>query len=209
MPRFRVDRLWTGMTVVVIGGGPSLSLQQIQTIAQARLSGGVRVIAVNNAMYVAWWADWLHACDAKWWHAHIQWAQHFKGIKTTLDPTVPGPWNVGLLENTGKDGFDENPESCRTGGNGVYQAIHCAIHADARRVILVGTDMRDVEGRSHWHGGHGNDPVNYAVTMAPSFETLKPALAARGIAVMNASPGTALEAFPKVSLEAALSEARP
>lgn len=209
MPAYRVDRIWSGMTAVVIGGGPSLTLDQVQTIARARLSGGIRVVAVNNAVYVAWWADWLHACDYKWWREHIQQVQHFAGIRTTLDPAVPDAWKVGLLQNTGKDGFDPDPCNCRHGSNGVYQAMHSLIHADVRKIALVGVDMRaGADGRTHWHGGHGGGGCDYAEVMAPSFETLKPALEERRIKVVNASPGTALEAFPVVSLEAALAGAR-
>ena len=205
MPAYRVDRLWTGLTAVIIGGGPSLSLAQVQTIARAKLSGGVRVVAVNNAVYVAWWADWLHGCDFKWWREHIQQVQHFTGVRTTLDPTVPDLWKVGLLRNTGRDGFDADPANCRHGSNGVYQAMHCLIHADVRRIVLVGVDMKRDGERTHWHDGHGADHVDYATVMAPHFETLKPALVERRIKVFNASPGSALEAFPKVSLEEALS----
>jgi hypothetical protein len=205
MSRFRADRLWTGMTGIVIGGGPSLTLQQIQTIAKAKLSGSAKVVAVNNAVFVAWWADWLHGCDFTWWREHIQDAQHFPGIKTTLDPMVPDVWRVGFLNNTGKNGFDPDPGNCRTGGNGVYQAMHCLIHCDISRIILVGVDMKRDGARTHWHGGHGSADVDYANVMAPCFETLKPALVERGIDVFNASPNSALEAFPKVSLEKALS----
>lgn len=204
MAPYRVDRLWTGLTAVVIGGGPSLSLAQVQAIARAKLTGGVRVVAVNNAVYVAWWADWLHACDFKWWREHIQQVQHFAGIRTTLDPLVPDLWKVGLLKNTGREGFDPDPANCRHGSNGVYQAMHCLIHADVRRIALVGVDMKRDGNRTHWHDGHGADSVDYAAVMAPHFETLKPALEERRIEVFNASPGSALEAFPKVSLEEAL-----
>lgn len=201
---YRVDRIWTGLKAVIIGGGPSLTLEHVHSIARARLSGGLRVIAVNDAVYVAWWADWLHACDATWWNAHIQTVQHYQGIRTTLDQTVPDQWQIGLLNNTGKFGFDENPGNCRTGGNSVYQAIHCAVHADAREIVLVGTDMKRERSRTHWHRGHGGPDVDYATVMAPAFDTLKPILDERRIKIVNASPGTALEAFPKVSLEHAL-----
>lgn len=202
----RVDRLWAGLTAVLIGGGPSLTLEQIQMIAKSRLSAsGVRVIAVNNAVYVAWWADWLHGCDSKWWIEHIQQVQHFPGIRTTLDPLVPERWKVGLLNNTGQTGFDPDPANCRTGSNGIYQAIHCCIHAGVKQIILAGVDMkRAPDGRSHWHGGHGLSAPDYQTVMAPHFETLVPELRERRISVVNASPGTALTTFPVVSLDAVL-----
>ncbi len=194
---YAVSRMWPGQTVVIIGGGASLSLAQIRTIAMKRLAGRCRVIAVNDAVYPAWWADWLHACDAKWWQWHIQEVQHFSGIKTTVENEVPDGWVDGFLKQTGIEGFDPDPSSIRTGGNSVYQAICIAMHAGAARIVLVGVDMRG----PHWFGDHPDKITpNFSVDLAPHFETLKPALAERGVAVANASLTTALQAFPAVDL---------
>lgn len=209
--RFTVEPIWAGCTAIVIAGGPSLSLKQIRAIAMARMQPGskFRVIAINDAIYPAWFADWHHACDGVWWHNHIQTCHTFPGIKTTLAEDVPQPWVSGYLENTGCEGFDPDPSHCRTGANGAYQAMHISIHAGVKKIILAGVDMKaSAAGEHHWFGSHPAriTPLNadYAKTMAPHFETLKPALAERGIEVVNASPGSALAAFPLVNLEKVL-----
>lgn len=199
--KFSVSPIWTGERVVIIGGGPSLSLEQVHAIARAKMAGVIRVIAVNNAVYVAWWADWLHACDSIWWHRHYPLVHRFPGLKTTLANDLPDEWGVGELVNTGKYGFDEDPGNCRTGGNSVYQAMHIAIHAGVKEIILVGVDMKRDGARTHWHDGHRGPDVDYATTMAPCFEDLVPVLGKRGIKAVNASPNSALKTFPAVALQ--------
>ena len=209
--RYTVEPAWNGRTAVILGSGPSFTLKQNQQIAIARNrpSSPLRVIAVNNAVFGAWWADWLHACDNTWWHTYIQSVHTFPGIKTTLAHDVPEPWVTGYLQNTGPDGFDPDPSCCRTGANGVYQAMCIAIHSGVRRIILIGVDMKEgPRGEKHWFGDHpglaGAAKVDYAKTMIPKFAGLLPTLEARGIEVVNATPGTALHTFPLMELEKAL-----
>lgn len=166
-------------------------------------------MVINDAVYGAFWADWLHACDSAWWHQHIQGVHTFPGIKTCMQDDVPAPWVDGYLLDTGPQGFDPDPTCVRTGGNSAYQAMHCAIHAGVKRIILCGVDMRKGDdGRRHWFGDHDGDlgqvDVNYNRDMAPHFATLKPELEARGIDVWNTSLNSALSTFPKLSLEQAL-----
>lgn len=188
---------WTGRTVVIIGGGPSLTLKQVRHVAMARLNNKCRVIAVNDAAFVAWWADWLHGSDFKWWNWNRTIAPKFPGIRTTLCDTVPAPWVTGRLISTGDTGFDVTPGNVRHGSNGVYQAMHCTIKTGVKKIVLVGVDMRPAEsGETHWHGRHQDGIVtDYAETMIPKFETLKPALLKYGVKVVNCSPGSALRAF--------------
>lgn len=205
--RFTVNPVWEGQTVAIVGGGPSLSLKQIHYLARARGRGACRVIAVNDAIFPCYFADWLHAGDSQWWWWHIQEVHTFKGTKTTLADDIPAPWVDGYLKNTGHEGFDPNPNNCRTGQNSLYQAMHIAMHAGAKKIVLLGADMKKAEnGESHWFGEHPDKIVaNHAKQMVPRFDSLKPFLAAKGISVLNASPGTALESFPLCELGAAIS----
>jgi hypothetical protein len=85
----------------------------------------------------------------------------------------------------------------RSGSSGVYQVMHELIKAGVKKIVLVGVDMSAPEtGDTHWHGIHeGRMHVDYAATMIPAFDTLKPALLDHGVDVVNCSPGTALNAF--------------
>lgn len=194
---WRAPRLWPGATVVCLGGGPSLRPEDV-----AYCRGRARVIAVNDAWRLAPWADVLYACDAKWWRWHTG-APGFAGLKVSLEaPEFPG---IKRLAQGAERGFDADPGRLATGRNGGYQAIHLAVHLGARRVLLLGYDMRFVDGRSHWFGGH---PVATKAEvygrMIPCFESLIAPLAKRGVAVVNCTPDSALRCFPTAPLRRAL-----
>jgi len=209
-----VPVLWPdGPTVVIMGGGPSYNLKQNRWIAQARLTNQCRVIAVNDAVFGAWWADWLHACDSKWWMWHRETAVKFPGIKTTCTETVPIQWAEWVRSqvdpvtgNTG--GFAERADEVAGGGNGGYQAIQLAVKAGGKRVVLVGFDMHDIthendESDAHWFGDHPDRiRSNYSGSMLHYFPTLLDPLAERGVEVLNATPGSAITCFPTTDLEA-------
>lgn len=230
MPDFwSVPPIFGGKPVVIIGSGHSLSLVDIRRVAIARADDRCRVIAVNDAIYVAWFADWLHGSDFKWWNWHKQAATRFPGIRTTINETVPAGW-AKCLRSTGPVGFDPDPGCIRHGSNSVFQAMHAAVHAGASAQYLLGVDMRREKedpdkpldgqkdlGRSHYFGEHqdGIHPI-YRVTMAPRFAerpkvndtetgpSLYDVLRERKIPVFNCTRGSALKTFPYADLESLL-----
>lgn len=194
---WRVPRLWPGATAVCLGGGPSLEREDV-----AYCRGRARIIAVNDAYRLAPWADVLYACDAKWWRWHDG-VPDFAGLKVTLEaPEFP---SLKRLAQGAERGFEPEPTRLATGRNGGYQAIHLAVHFGAARILLLGYDLRLVDGRSHWFGGHpvATKPEVYA-RMRPCFESLVVPLAERGVEVVNCTPGSALACFPMVPLRRAL-----
>lgn len=94
------------------------------------------------------------------------------------------------------------------GGNSGFQAVNLAAHFGVRRIVLVGFDMQLRTG-IHWHGRHGrglNNPTRHNVERwRRVLDQAAPALAALGVEVVNVSPVSALTAYPKMSLEEALS----
>lgn len=187
---------WPGATVAIIAGGASLTAAQVRLVARAKLDGRCRAIAVNDAVYLAWWADWLHACDRRWWKHHGDRLAGFGGARTSLEAVVDG---VLTLRDTGLEGFDPDPRCLRNGGNGAYQALHGAVHAGARRVLLLGVDLKD----ERWFGAHPwatrAMPPDWFV-IARTFLSIVPALHEKGVEVINCSEESALGAFPKAAL---------
>lgn len=211
-----VPVIWPGETAVIVAGGPSVDLRQIRLIARAHLAGGCRVIAVNDSVYPCWWADWLHACDQKWWLWHRETAVKFPGTRTTTDEAVPEEW-AHLLRRIAPDkrtgfcgGFAEEPDAVCTGGNSGYQAIQIAVKAGAMKVVLVGFDMKPRRENGdfavHWFGDHPDGVrSDFNATMLPHFPSLVEPLAERGVEVINATPGSALDCFPRADLAEILS----
>lgn len=164
------------------------------------------MIAISDAHRLAPWADVLYSCDAKWW-GHYRGVPEFTGLKFTLEKRA-GQWpGVQVLENTGSRGLEPAPTGLRTGFNSGAQAINLAVHLGARRIVLLGYDLQPgADGRTHWFGRHPSAlrrESPYAMFM-DAFCSLVLPLHQLGVEVVNASRATALTAFPRVSLEAAL-----
>ncbi len=162
----------------------------------------IPTIVINDTFRLAPWAALLYAADGAWWRAN-QDAHAFAGQRVTVD-FVPG---VEHLQNTGSTGYDPRPGCIRTGSNSGYQGVHVAAQAGAARILLCGFDMR-ASARAHWFGPHRNGLVNTTAETygryIRRFDTLRPALEALGIQVLNCTPGSALTAFPMARLEDAL-----
>lgn len=197
-----VPKLWPGETAVCIGGGPSLMPEDV-----AWCRGRARVIAVNDAYRIAPWADLLYACDAKWWRWHGG-VPTFTGLKATLEPAeFPG---IRRLRRGPLLGLATAPDTLATGRNGGYQAINLAVHLGATRILLLGFDMRRIDGRAHWFGDHPvpSQPDIHARAMLPCFDSLPGPLAARGVEVLNCTPGSALTVFANRPLRSILPSTR-
>lgn len=198
-----VPRLWPRATCFLIGGGPSLTAEDV---ALVRGQGGV--IAINDAYRLAPWADVLYAADRKWidWHHGVP---SFTGPKYSIQSseTVNRPdWQV--LRNTGIFDLELDPSGLRTGRNSGYQAINLAVHLGATRILLLGYDMSPDGAQQHWFGDHPDHQISPYAEMRAAFETLMQPLAALGISVVNCSRRTALTAFPCLPLEMALAQAK-
>lgn len=190
-----VPRRWTGSTVVCLGGGPSLTADDV-----AYCRGKAAVIAINDAYRLAPWADVLYACDAKWWDWH-QGVPGFTGLKFALQDEAAQWPGVTVLRNTGAHGLEHDPGGLRTGKNSGYQAINVAVHMGATRIVLLGYDMQaPAHGPSHWFGEHPNRVRSTYAMFLAAFPALAAPLQALGISVINCSRETALDVFPRQPL---------
>jgi len=202
-----VPRLWPGETVVILGGGSSLTPDDV-----AYCRGKARVIAIKEAHQLAPWADVLYAADAKWWR-FTKGAPDFAGLKYAIEQDASQPatdWSqwpdVQVLRNTGAEGLELDPSGLRTGFNSGYQAVNLAYHlAGAARVVLLGFDMwTGPSGEQNWFGYHPNHTRSPYPLFLHAFKGLEGPLAAAGVRVVNASRFTVLTSFPRVPLEEAL-----
>lgn len=187
--------MWEGQPGVVLASGESMG----QSVADAvRYYPGVRTLVVNNTHELAPWADILYAADADWWNVHHEKTAGFLGLKVSVDDTRFD--DVLKLKDGGKEGFDPDPATIRTGGNGGYAGVHILAHAGCNPILLCGFDMRP----GHWHAKHCS-PLREPGegTMArwiERFAGLAPELAKRGVTVLNCTPDSALRCFPFADL---------
>jgi hypothetical protein len=209
-----VPRDWAGETAAVLAGGPSLTREQVEAVR-----GKCRVIAVSNTAIdtvdsetkaiipaFAPWADVLYAADLKWWRHYQDQALKFPGIKVTIGPRKTFH-EVYSLERSDCKAYDPHPTRIVYGGNSGYQALHLAVQFGAKRVLLLGFDMKNGRrGRKHWFGSHpgklnSNAQFNGWIR---AFDRFSKVLTEMGITVINCSPDTALRCFRRASVEKAL-----
>ena len=210
IPYWQVEPEWAGETVAILGGGPSLTQSQVDACR-----GRCRVIAVNTAYRLAPWVDIVYFSDELWhqWKRDKKSFRRLACLKVALE-NARTHWSepaVKILHNYGGEpGLCEIRDGVYTGRNSGYQAINLAAHLGVARVILLGFDMRAVAGRTHWHSGtddahqRGTAPEDFKNVMLPWFSTLVEPCKARGIEIVNCTPGSAIECFPRQRLETAL-----
>lgn len=212
----KVNRSWEGETVAIIGGGPSLTREQVEACR------GLKCIVVNDAFLLAPWADVLYFADARWhgWYQNGRDGQgmpslglsadelraryrDFAGLKVSISNSTHGirDQNVLFLKNYGEYGgkanavMSGNPECIATGSNSCYQALNIAILAGSRRILFLGLDGGPRSGKRHWFGDHPNkmDPTYEGIRQ--HFRNAAPWCRDNGIEVINCSPGTSIDYF--------------
>lgn len=216
---------WKGCTVVLLGGGPSLTPEQIALVKDAHDAGEVHAIAINDAYLLADFADAHYAADKKWhdWHCkgidkptlglkaaqvRERW-ETYAGERCTIEPNMDFGYAHVLrnkhFPNHGL-GLSLDPGALVTGRNGGFQALNLAILAGATRVILLGYDGKpDAKGRSHWFGAHPKPTPDAAYSeYKKSFSAAETEILEAGVKVINASPGSAIDSFEKMTIEEAL-----
>ncbi len=204
--------VWQGETIVCAGCGPSLTVEQLEECRET-----ARIIVINDAYKLAPMADVLYACDARWW-AWNEGAPQFFGIRVGLgwdgvEGKLYPQWkneresfnSVSILASTGQTGLEtEDRRGLRNGSNSGYQAINLAIHLGAKRIVLIGYDMKKVNGKDHFFGNRDPLPSPPYKLFLKAFKTMREPLKELGIEVLNATPNSALKVFPRVSLMEAL-----
>lgn len=113
-----------------------------------------------------------------------------------------GDDDIHMLRNGGREGLSVNAEELRTGGNSGHMALNIATLAGASPIALLGYDAREgVNRKKHWFGDHPDSTAPAYQDMVRMMRTAMAPLAALGIEVLNASPGSALDAFPRITIE--------
>ena len=198
-----VRKIWHDETCVCIGSGPSLTQADVDFCR-----GRARVIAIKDVVYRAPWADVLYGAgddngNRTWWHKHGP-TLSFGGLRYCLDPQAKA-W-ASVLGQGPERGLTDDRSKLALGGHSGYQAINLAIHLGATKIVLLGYDLQATGGQQHYFGEHAhreNHKLPFSLFHF-HFPSIMPALEARGVTVINASRETALDLFPRQSIEEAL-----
>lgn len=182
-----------GETIFILGGGPTL------TAAIAERVRGRRTIVLNSTARLAPWADVLFFCDWHWFREHRPIVDPWPAAVVTISARAARvlPHKIELVT---PPIVQAKPLSAG------HHAVDLALAMGACRIVLLGFDCRLVDGRSHNHGDYGhNSETLYAEKFVPAWTEYPARAAARQVSVLNATPGSALDVFPKATLDEVLS----
>lgn len=191
---------WSGQVAAVIASGSSLAAVDLSS-----LRGRVRAIAINRSGERAPWADALYGADLAFW-ARCDGAQDFAGMRITCDAGAAKQWGLRLV--TVEAGVHtlrlDQPGTLGSGGNSAFQALNLAVQFGARRILLLGVDLCG----EHWHPAHSaplkNPRPQTLEKWRRRFDRAAGDLRRIGADVVNCSPSSALTAYQKMTVAAAL-----
>ncbi len=201
--RWEPSPIWEGEDAYIVGGGPSLDSFDWDLIR------GKNVIGCNSAFVLG--ADVVSICifaDWNWWKEIGElclptYGGMVVGVCPNLDEVLDLPKWV-LLMNREERKVGLSYENLGFNGNTGSLALNLALLLGARRIFLLGFDMKMRGNRANWHDvrHEAANPESYPMfkrnflRIAKDVVTMFP-----GREVVNVSDVSELTAFPKVSIE--------
>jgi hypothetical protein len=183
------ERVWEGRTVCVAAGGASVGRLSLP------LLHGVPTIAVNSSAFLFPRAELVFSMDARWLHAYRARMEPRGGVATDNDHRRLRDWPGLLRLRRGKaEGLSDDPGEVAGYWTSLHGAINLAVHMGAARLVVIGAD-----GHGGYH--HGPYPWRGVPTkfglMGRELATTVDPLARLGVSIVNCSPGTRWDFWPK------------
>lgn len=205
---------WANEVCFVIGGGPSL------VHFDWSLLDGYKVIGINKA-FMQYPVDVNFGIDYRFFETlqyssdpqnldyalHRAW-QEFHGVKVFVRRSVseifaPGVHYVKALER--KAISFELAEGIYPGTNSGVGALLFAVGLGCKRIGLLGYDFRVQGNRTHWHDGYTYQTADSLAQKLEGFrrcvDEWAGGLAENKIQVVNLSPDSALQNYPRMDIQ--------
>jgi len=161
--------------------------------------------AAKYAQELALGPDALLFTDHNWFEDNEEWVRGFGGLRFTLSRASSNECPELLrLENSWMEEFKpQGVGPLRDGRSSGHRIVSLSVMLGAKYVLLLGFDMRLVDGRSHYHNEYHNNENGrlYQDEFIASFGGWYNDALRVGCEILNATPNSALEEFPQISLE--------
>lgn len=192
---------WKNERAFLVCGGPSVASQDIDALR------GRRVMVVNSSCYRVPFADILFYGDERWELENRSAVKTFPGrvISSTY-----GDQHCNYIEFLRRPrpadtppGLSLDPSQAWLRHTSVRGAINVLCHLGVSEIVTVGLDGGpDEAGRTHHHSPHpwGLNKDIWAL-QREELSHVATDLAARGVKLLNASPGSHIPFWPIVNLE--------
>lgn len=231
---WQVPRIWEDGDVFILGGGSSLTKQfeipkeVIQAVRKKEiplssyspyLKGlyDKHVIAINILFLLGDWVDMLFFGDNKFYRAYRKQIAVFPGLKVSCHSAFTGGRfdneKIKYLVKDNKHFYGISPDAKKVAWNknSGAAAISVAANSGAKRIILLGFDMRlDNEGNQHCHSEYKvkkRKGVQSKTRKLPferhlkGFDEISKDAKQRGIEILNANPDSEIKVFPKINVK--------
>lgn len=206
-----MQRIFEGRTVVCIGTGPSLTLEQIDAARRK----GFALAGCNNVWQIVPDLVLLYACNEAWWQHY--WSAElaaYPAQKWTTNRVAAEKWGINWIAERDRPGLSTDPAYIHHGNGSGYSLLNLVTLMGAERVVLLGYDLRyaaDYDGRDkrvgstprHYFGEYPSDLLHWPklsvqdgvhVRLVELYRTVR-------ANVLNATPGSAIDAFPRVVID--------
>jgi hypothetical protein len=201
--KWKIPRIWNNETVFIFGGGPTLpgTIKGYSFVDH-------NVLGVNSAFLLND-VDVLYFGDAKfyWWNREA--IQKFTGLKITSNQgvhhghrSVEGEFGIKLVGIGKYKGLESRHDRIAWNRSSGAAAINVAIHLGAKQIVLLGFDMRRVDGQKNWLSHKeeitNQNPYDY---MLEGFRQIARVLGPTGVQIINATPKSKIRFFQRMKLE--------
>lgn len=200
---------WKARPAVVVAAGPSLTREDVEIVRASREADRIRVISVSNAWKLCSpWADAYFAGDRRYWIEYLAAMLRFgvpRDRLVTCCNVTAKKEAIQFVRAANQPGL--GTFVLHTGGNSGWMGLNLAYLYGARRIYLLGFDMMlGPAAEKHFDGAH-TGRCDVALNFAEWIHRIrkaKPDLDRLGCQVMNLSRRTALDCFPRSTVEAEL-----
>jgi hypothetical protein len=183
--------------------GPSLTEEVVEYVREHK--GDHIVFGCNDVYKICDFMDVHYACDTRWWEINGKdfrekfpdqesWTQ-CKGSATKF--------NLEWTNGKHNSGFSVDPNLIHFGSNSGYQQLNIAFLMGCNKFILLGYNMRHINGKSHFFGDHQGGMNNSSPykSFLQKYETIQEPIKKL---IVNCTADSALRAFRKEDLKEAL-----
>jgi len=198
MQPWKIHKIWNDATVFLLGGGPSLTQADVESLR------GKRVIAVNDAFKLGRnWIPVVWFSDCRWYTWNFAELMNFKGLIMGCPPCKCEHLRLLKVKRKNLSGISTNPEQVYWNANSGASAINAAYLLGAKRIVLLGYDMKQTDGRDNWHQNHKFSPRPniYNELFLPHFKKIAEDAQNLGLEILNATLDSAIQEFKKVNLK--------
>jgi len=197
---------WASAPLVVLGAGPSLRAMDFRRLRALQAAGTCRVLAVQGALYAAPWADAAALFDRNFIAERRSALRHLS-LPLILAAEKPSSWqteelpegSVLLARKAGSKTLSDDPAVLNWSTTSGFHALQVAALLGVSRALLCGYDYAESLQAHHYDEGvyssHKPRPRDWP-NWAKDFDGLQDELLRVGLSVRNASPGSAVAAFP-------------